>query len=122
MYHGTLKSTVMTQHSMKKGIQLFDDAGISPLLKEVQELHNLRALAPKNGNKMMHIEEKRALETRPSKTKSVQREENKENTQTRKTQAQSNGFYYPVLSMLKKAGTWQQLTSRGPSCKPTWMS
>jgi hypothetical protein len=52
----------MTQHSMKKGIKLFGDAGISAVLTELKQLHNTDALGPKNGNKMTLIEKKRALQ------------------------------------------------------------
>jgi hypothetical protein len=36
----------MTQHSMKKGLKLFGNAGISAVLKELQQLHNLNGLEP----------------------------------------------------------------------------
>jgi hypothetical protein len=60
--HTTLKNTVMTHNSLKKSLKEFGDAGISAVLTELKQLHNLRAMAPKSGNKMTHIEKKRALQ------------------------------------------------------------
>jgi hypothetical protein len=60
--HATLKSTVMTQHSMKKGIKLLGYAGISAVLTELKQLHNTAALGPKNGDQIAPIKKKRALQ------------------------------------------------------------
>ena len=38
--HAVLEETVMTQHSMKKGIKLFGDAGVDAVLMELQQLHD----------------------------------------------------------------------------------
>jgi hypothetical protein len=50
----------MTQYSMKKGLKVFGDAGATAVLKELEQLHDLKMLARKNGDKMTHIEKKRA--------------------------------------------------------------
>ena len=50
--HRTLENTVMTQHNMKKGIKLFGDAGIDAVLKELQQLHDRKALEPVNAKEM----------------------------------------------------------------------
>jgi hypothetical protein len=42
--HVTLESTVMTQHSMKKGIKLFGEAGIEAVLKGLKQLHDCKVL------------------------------------------------------------------------------
>jgi hypothetical protein len=36
----TLECTVMTQHSMKKGLKIFGDAGTTAVLKELKQLHD----------------------------------------------------------------------------------
>jgi hypothetical protein len=38
----------MTQHSLKKGIKAFGNAGIEAVLKELQQLHDRKVLEPKN--------------------------------------------------------------------------
>jgi hypothetical protein len=38
--HTTLKSTVMTQHNMEKGIKVFGNAGVDAVLKELKQLHD----------------------------------------------------------------------------------
>ena len=48
----------MTQHNMKKGIKLFGDAGIDAVLKELQQLHDRKALEPVNAKEMTTGEEK----------------------------------------------------------------
>jgi hypothetical protein len=41
-------NTVFTQHSMKKGIKLYGNAGIQAVLKELQQLHDRKVLEPKD--------------------------------------------------------------------------
>jgi hypothetical protein len=36
----------MTQHSMKRGIKLFRDAGTDAVLKELKQLHDQKVLEP----------------------------------------------------------------------------
>ena len=48
----TLESTVMTQHSMKKGIQLYGEAGVEAVLDELQQLHDRKVIAPKSNASM----------------------------------------------------------------------
>ena len=46
--YATLESIAMTQHSMKKGLKVFGDAGIEVvLLKELLQLHDEKVLEPK---------------------------------------------------------------------------
>jgi hypothetical protein len=49
----------MTQHSMKKGLQLFCDAGKDAVYSEMQQLHKIEAIEPKMSN-MLTREEKQA--------------------------------------------------------------
>jgi hypothetical protein len=45
--HATLEETVMTQHSMKRGLKEFGDAGVNAVLKELQQLHDRKVLEPR---------------------------------------------------------------------------
>jgi hypothetical protein len=57
--HSTLEHYVMTQHSVKKGLRLFGDAGKDAVYSEMQQLHEMEAIEPKRLN-MLTREEKRA--------------------------------------------------------------
>jgi len=45
--HITLEDAVMTQYSMKKGIQELGEAGVEAVLKELQQLHDRKVLEPR---------------------------------------------------------------------------
>ena len=45
--HTILESTVMTQHSVKKGLRLFGEKGIDAIMKELDQLHTRKVLKPK---------------------------------------------------------------------------
>ncbi|KAI2491042.1 Reverse transcriptase (RNA-dependent DNA polymerase) [Fragilaria crotonensis] len=45
--HTILESTVMTQHSVKKGLKLFGEKGIDAIMKELDQLHTRKVLKPK---------------------------------------------------------------------------
>ena len=45
--HIILEDAVMTQYSMKKGIQEFGEAGVEAVLKELQQLHDRKVLEPR---------------------------------------------------------------------------
>jgi hypothetical protein len=57
--HATLEHYVMTQHSVKKGLRLFGDAGKDAVYSEMQQLHEMEAIEPKSSDMLTH-EEKRA--------------------------------------------------------------
>jgi hypothetical protein len=57
--HATLEHTVMTQHSMKRGIKEFGEAGVNAVLKELQQLHDRKVLEPVSSDNITR-EEKRA--------------------------------------------------------------
>ena len=59
--HTVLESTMMTQYSMKKGIEIFGDAGIEAILKELHQLHDRGVLEPANHTTMTPTERKAAL-------------------------------------------------------------
>jgi hypothetical protein len=46
--HTIIGETVMTQHSLKRGIKVFGNAGVEAVLKELQQLHDRKVLEPKN--------------------------------------------------------------------------
>ena len=46
---------------MKKGIKLFEDAGVGAVLKELQQLHDRKVLEPKNAKSLSPSERKAAL-------------------------------------------------------------
>jgi hypothetical protein len=48
LQHATLASTVMTQHSMKKGITIFGEAGIEAVQQELKQLHDCKVLKPRS--------------------------------------------------------------------------
>jgi hypothetical protein len=50
--HTTLESTVMTQHSAKKGLTIYGDAGIQAILKELQQLNDRKVMEPKGINEI----------------------------------------------------------------------
>ena len=60
--HATLEETVMTQHSMKRGLKEFGDAGVEAVLKELQQLHDRKVLEPKNANHLTDDERRAALQ------------------------------------------------------------
>lgn len=52
----------MTQHSMKRGIKVFGNAGIDAVLKELQQLHNCKVLEPKDVLALSQSDKKAALQ------------------------------------------------------------
>ena len=59
--HITSEDTVMTQYSMKKGIQEFGEARVEAVLKELQQLHDRKVLEPRQPETMSHDEKQAAL-------------------------------------------------------------
>lgn len=57
--HVILEDTVMTQHSIKRGLKEFGEAGVDAVLKELQQLHDRKVLEPMDASQMSR-EEKRA--------------------------------------------------------------
>ena len=55
----TLVHTVLSQYTMKKGIQKFGTAGVDAVLSELKQLHDRKVMIPKTGSSMSR-EEKRA--------------------------------------------------------------
>ena len=51
----------MTQHSMKKGLEVFGDAGIEAVLKELVQLHDRKVLEPVDISKLSGEAKQKAL-------------------------------------------------------------
>jgi hypothetical protein len=60
--HATLEHTVFTQHSMKKGIKEFGDAGVNAVLKELKQLHDRSVLEPKSASDLSQGDKHAALQ------------------------------------------------------------
>jgi hypothetical protein len=54
--HTTLEHTVMTQHSVKKGLQVFGKAGIEAVLQEIKQIHYRHVIEPIKPNSLTHKE------------------------------------------------------------------
>eukprot|EP00978_Attheya_sp_CCMP212_P002446 scaffold4998_cov27-Attheya_sp.AAC.1 len=59
--HALLESTLMTQHSMKKGIKVFGQAGVDVVLSELKQLHDRKVLEPKSDDEMSNEDRKHSL-------------------------------------------------------------
>jgi hypothetical protein len=59
--HATLEHTVLTQHSMKKGIQEFGEDGTNAVLKELQQLHDRGVLEPTSATELTREQKRAAL-------------------------------------------------------------
>jgi hypothetical protein len=59
--HAILEGTAMTQHSVKKGLKKFGDAGVNAVLKELQQLHDRKVLEPKGPGEITSQERKDSL-------------------------------------------------------------
>jgi hypothetical protein len=60
--HTTLEGIAMTQHSMKKEIKLFGQAGVDAVSKELQQLHNHKVLEPKSPDQISSANRRDALQ------------------------------------------------------------
>jgi hypothetical protein len=48
--HATVKNIVMTQHSVKKGLKLYREAGAEAVMSEMQQLHDRDVIELKSAN------------------------------------------------------------------------
>jgi len=51
----------MTQYTLKKGIQMFGEAGVDAVLKELKQLHDRKVLEPQSSSQLTTKERQRAL-------------------------------------------------------------
>ena len=60
--HATVENIVMTQHSIKKGLKLYGEAGgAEAVMSEMQQLHSRDVIEPKSANMLTSEENKKAL-------------------------------------------------------------
>jgi hypothetical protein len=99
--HATLEHTVMTQHSMKRGIKEFGEAGVDAVLKELQQLHDRKVLEPVHVSNMTKEEKRASLQylmflkrngTVPLRAEDAPMDENNDYTQPRRRQARQRSL------------------------------
>ena len=59
--HTTLEHTALTQYSVKKGLQIFGEAGVDAVLKELKQLHDREVIEPVDATKLTMEDKKNAL-------------------------------------------------------------
>jgi hypothetical protein len=59
--HATVENIVMTQHSIKKGLELYGEAGAEAFVNKMQQLHDRDVIEPKSANMLTNEEKKKAL-------------------------------------------------------------
>ena len=59
--HTTLEHIALTQYSVKKGLQIFGEAGVEAVLKELKQLHDRTVIEPVNADKLTLEEKQGAL-------------------------------------------------------------
>jgi hypothetical protein len=133
--HATLEHTVMTQHSMKRGIKEFGEAGVDAVLKELQQLHDRKVLEPVSSRQ--HNEGGKAcLTTIPNVSEKEtkwnhqgsrvrRRKETKSSHNQRGSKLANSGHRGSHAVMCNrrhgKAGTLLPSTYQAHSCRQTWM-
>jgi Reverse transcriptase (RNA-dependent DNA polymerase) len=60
--HTVLESTVMTQYNMHKGLKVFGDAGVTAVLKELNQLHTRKVLEPVEADSLSPSEKYASLQ------------------------------------------------------------
>ena len=58
--HVTIENIVMTQHSIKKGLKLYGEAGAEAVVSEMQQLHDRDVIEPKSANMLTNEEKKKS--------------------------------------------------------------
>ena len=56
-----INHVVLTQYGMQKGLQVFDDRGLTAIKKEIQQFHDLDVISPINVNTMTKQQKSQAL-------------------------------------------------------------
>jgi hypothetical protein len=60
--HTTLESVMMTQHSLKKGLQLYGEEAVQAVLKELKQVHDRKVMTPKKLKSLTPSERRAALQ------------------------------------------------------------
>ena len=47
-----LITTMLTQYHVSKGLKVFGEPGVATVLKEINQLHDIMVMDPKNADKM----------------------------------------------------------------------
>ena len=55
-------SITLTQYSIKKGLELFGEAGAEAVIKELQQLHDRGVMVPKESSSLSSDEKRNALQ------------------------------------------------------------
>jgi len=125
----------MTQLSMKKGFKMFGDAGIKAVLKELQQLHDQKVLAPKDVSTLSSDDKKAALQylmflKQKQKNGTINgrgcTDGRKQHDYTNKEDASSPTVAIESLMLscviaTRKHGRWPLLISQAHSCRLIWM-
>jgi hypothetical protein len=59
--HTQLENIVMTQHSIKKGLKIFGEAGAEAVTSDMKQLHDRSVIDPKSANMLTREEKRKAL-------------------------------------------------------------
>ena len=59
--HTTLQHTAMTQYSVKKGLQVFGEAGVEAVMKQLRQVHDRQVIEPVDATKVSHEAKRSAL-------------------------------------------------------------
>ena len=59
--HATVGNIAMTQHSIKKGLKLYGEAGAEAVVSEMHQLHNRDVIEPKSANMLTNEDKKKVL-------------------------------------------------------------
>jgi hypothetical protein len=59
--HAQLEHVMMTQFSIKKGLEEFGEAGADAVIREMQQLHNREVIKPKAAHMLTQEEKRKAL-------------------------------------------------------------
>jgi hypothetical protein len=60
--HTVLEHTVFTQHSVKKGLQLYGEDGAKAVLQELQQLHDWNVIEPMDPSNLSPEQKREALQ------------------------------------------------------------
>ena len=57
-----LEHTALTQYNVKKGLQIFGEAGAEAVVKEMKQLHDRKVIIPKSANMLTREEKRQSLQ------------------------------------------------------------
>ena len=125
-----LRHTVLTQYTLKKGLQVFGPPEVEAVYKKLQQLHERKVGEPRDASTLSPAQKKNALgylmflkQKRTGQIKGRGCADGcKQRLHTPKDDASSPTVATEsVLSMQKNVAMWQPLTFQVPSCRVTRM-